>query len=92
MFRPCWPNAGPTGGLGLACPALTCSLTTAANFFAMTKYNKSLVFLCNSQDNVEIEMAKNDGTTRCDGNGEIKGCPTCPSRKFLSIGPSKNEK
>src|SRR6204780_3030945 len=26
MFTPCWPNAGPTGGLGLAWPAGICSL------------------------------------------------------------------
>ena len=26
MFRPRWPRAGPTGGDGLAWPALTCSL------------------------------------------------------------------
>ena len=27
MLTPCCPSAGPTGGLGLACPAGTCSLT-----------------------------------------------------------------
>src|ERR1700688_2807485 len=26
MFTPCWPNAGPTGGLGFAWPAGICSL------------------------------------------------------------------
>ena len=26
MFTPCWPRAGPTGGLGLAWPAGICSL------------------------------------------------------------------
>ena len=26
MFRPRWPSAGPTGGLGFALPAGTCSL------------------------------------------------------------------
>ena len=25
IFKPCWPRAGPTGGLGLASPAGTCS-------------------------------------------------------------------
>ncbi len=27
MFTPCWPSAGPIGGLGFAWPAGTCSLT-----------------------------------------------------------------
>ena len=26
ILRPCWPSAGPTGGLGLAAPAGTCNL------------------------------------------------------------------
>src|SRR6476620_7180664 len=33
IFTPCWPRAGPTGGAGLAMPALICSLTIAASFF-----------------------------------------------------------
>src|SRR5204862_4238291 len=33
MFTPCWPRAGPTGGAGLAWPAVICSLMTAASFF-----------------------------------------------------------
>src|SRR4051812_13409116 len=33
MLTPCWPSAGPTGGAGLAMPALICSLTIAASFF-----------------------------------------------------------
>src|SRR5688500_5302577 len=33
MFTPCWPSAGPTGGAGVAAPALIWSLMTAASFF-----------------------------------------------------------
>src|SRR5689334_17148495 len=33
MLTPCWPSAGPTGGAGVAAPALICSLMTAASFF-----------------------------------------------------------
>src|SRR3954454_1554264 len=33
MLTPCWPSAGPTGGAGLAMPALICSLMIAASFF-----------------------------------------------------------
>src|SRR5437762_5401825 len=33
MLTPCWPSAGPTGGAGLAAPALICSLMIAASFF-----------------------------------------------------------
>jgi hypothetical protein len=34
------PNAGPTGGLGLASPALTCNLIYACTFFAITSLLK----------------------------------------------------
>src|SRR4051812_44579579 len=33
MLTPCWPRAGPTGGAGVAAPALICSLMTPASFF-----------------------------------------------------------
>src|SRR3954451_6445632 len=33
MFTPCWPSAGPTGGAGVARPALICSLMIADSFF-----------------------------------------------------------
>src|SRR5918993_5405486 len=32
MFTPCWPSAGPTGGAGVAAPALIWSLTIAESF------------------------------------------------------------
>ena len=35
MLTPCWPSAGPTGGAGLALPAMICNLTIALTFFAM---------------------------------------------------------
>ena len=37
MFTPCWPNAGPTGGLGFACPAGHYNLIYEVTFFAMTR-------------------------------------------------------
>src|SRR5690242_1595702 len=33
MLMPCWPSAGPTGGAGVAAPALHCSLTIAVTCF-----------------------------------------------------------
>src|SRR5438874_9249443 len=33
MFTPCWPSAGPTGGLGFALPAGHWSFTCATIFF-----------------------------------------------------------
>src|SRR6266571_3124334 len=33
MFTPCGPSAVPTGGAGVACPAGSCTLTTAAILF-----------------------------------------------------------
>src|SRR4030095_11507449 len=36
MVTPCWPSAGPTGGLGFACPAGICSFTYACTFFAIS--------------------------------------------------------
>src|SRR5882762_5625765 len=38
MFTPCWPNAGPIGGAGLAFPAGTCNLTYPVIFFAMIHF------------------------------------------------------
>ena len=35
MFTPAWPNAGPTGGAGLALPADTCSFMRAVISFAI---------------------------------------------------------
>src|SRR5207249_11661789 len=35
MFTPCCPSAVPTGGAGVACPALISSLTTAAIFLRL---------------------------------------------------------
>src|SRR4051794_6743091 len=32
MLTPCWPSAGPTGGAGVAAPALIWSLTIAESF------------------------------------------------------------
>src|SRR5580765_7321105 len=37
MLTPCWPSAGPTGGAGLALPAVICSFTIAWTFFAMSE-------------------------------------------------------
>src|SRR3954471_2417715 len=33
MLTPCGPSAVPTGGAGVACPACSWTLTTAASFF-----------------------------------------------------------
>src|SRR5438309_7547272 len=35
MFTPCWPRAVPTGGAGVACPALIWSLTMAVIFLRL---------------------------------------------------------
>src|SRR6266566_8620914 len=35
MFTPCGPSAVPTGGAGVAWPAGSCTLTTAASFFLL---------------------------------------------------------
>src|ERR1700675_4902571 len=37
MFTPCWPNAGPTGGEGLAWPAGICSLIYPVTFLAIAQ-------------------------------------------------------
>src|SRR5690625_7463127 len=36
ILTPCWPSAGPTGGLGLAWPAGTWSFTYPLTFLAMS--------------------------------------------------------
>src|SRR5438094_5181697 len=35
MLTPCWPSAVPTGGAGVAWPALICSLTRAMTFLRL---------------------------------------------------------
>src|SRR3569832_2983487 len=35
MLTPCWPSAGPTGGLGLVCLAFFCFLFYAWTFFVL---------------------------------------------------------
>jgi hypothetical protein len=37
MLMPCWPNAGPTGGAGEACPPRACSLIVVNTFLAISK-------------------------------------------------------
>src|SRR5690348_12073699 len=34
ILTPRWPSAGPTGGEGLACPAVICNFTCPTTFFA----------------------------------------------------------
>src|SRR3989338_5013948 len=33
ILTPCWPKAGPTGGLGFAAPPVICNFTNALTFF-----------------------------------------------------------
>src|SRR2546426_4902337 len=42
MFTPWGPSAVPTGGAGVACPAGTCSFTTAAIGFAIRSVRPQL--------------------------------------------------
>jgi hypothetical protein len=35
MLTPAWPNAGPTGGAGVAFAAMICNLISALTRFAM---------------------------------------------------------
>jgi len=52
MGRPCWPNAGPTGGAGVASPALRFSLRMVPFSQSNSKINppaggqKSKLYLC----------------------------------------------
>src|SRR5580765_3152911 len=41
MLMPCWPSAGPTGGAGVAAPALHCSFTMAVIGFAIVLSSES---------------------------------------------------
>ena len=38
MATPCWPNAGPKGGAGVASPALRLTLTTVFIFFVYINF------------------------------------------------------
>src|SRR3954453_14198341 len=46
MFTPCWPSAGPTGGAGVAAPALIWSLTIAESFRFLGGISGFLVVVC----------------------------------------------
>src|SRR3984957_18154114 len=37
MLTPCWPSAGPTGGLGFAWPAGICNFIYPVTFFAIAR-------------------------------------------------------
>src|SRR5579859_7094906 len=45
MFTPCGPSAVPTGGAGVAAPALSWTLTTAAIFFFLGGIALGLLYL-----------------------------------------------
>ena len=44
IFTPCWPNAGPTGGAGVALPADSANFNNATSFFAIIIKNNILNF------------------------------------------------
>src|SRR6185437_6411937 len=46
MLTPCWPSAGPTGGAGVAAPALIWSLMIAESFRFLGGISFSLSWLC----------------------------------------------
>src|SRR5262249_32426723 len=62
MFTPRCPSAGPTGGLGFACPAGICSLISATTFLAM-----SLGFL----DLHEVELDGRRATEDADQHAQL---------------------
>src|SRR5262250_468401 len=45
MLTPCGPRAVPTGGAGVAAPAFSCTLTTAAIFFRLGAIGSCFLFL-----------------------------------------------
>src|SRR5919198_5495729 len=57
MFTPCWPSAGPTGGAGLAMPAVICSLMIAASFFFLGGISVSCARLLSPRANGGARVA-----------------------------------
>src|SRR5436190_3625311 len=49
MLMPCWPSAGPTGGVGLAWPPSACSVIVVKTFFATLAPAGRLSFLTCTQ-------------------------------------------
>lgn len=43
IFTPCWPNAGPIGGAGVAFPAVNDNFTKALTFFFYHKYKSNIL-------------------------------------------------
>src|SRR5215470_10743262 len=54
MLTPCGPSAVPTGGAGVAAPAGSCTLTSAATFFFLGGI--AVVFLSDLRDLVERKL------------------------------------
>src|SRR3989442_3972880 len=66
MLTPRWPSAGPTGGLGFACPAGICSLTSATTFLAISG-SLFLRFL----DLHEVELDRSRTTEDTDQDAQL---------------------
>src|SRR4026209_2390983 len=67
ILTPRWPSAGPTGGLGFACPAGICNLISPITFFAIMILSFELVALHLD----ELELNRGRTTKYADQNSEL---------------------
>src|ERR1041385_1076910 len=66
MLTPRCPKAGPTGGLGLACPAGICSLISPITFFAMAQSFQLIAFNLN-----ELEFNRSRSSEYTDQDAQL---------------------
>src|SRR5690349_21362618 len=69
MLTPCWPSAGPTGGAGVAAPALICSLMIAESFRLLGGISRFLLDL-NLGDLAERQL--DGGLAAEDGHQDLE--------------------
>src|SRR3954469_10945440 len=75
MFTPCWPNAGPTGGAGVAWPPGHWSFTFAVITLAIVRLSRSSF------------LGWAPPTDLLEGKGRVGLCPTHASRSDRSNRP-----
>src|SRR5689334_16567983 len=70
MLTPAWPKAGPTGGAGVAAPALICSLIIPVIFFAIGRIPLGTLPGLDLLDLREVELDR--GLAAEDGHHDLE--------------------
>src|SRR3954465_4451846 len=82
MFTPCGPRAVPTGGAGVAAPAWSCTLTSAAIFFFG---GMLLLFLSRGHDEEYVVRLCHRAAAR----GQPNHCAAIPAEPEIAVGRAR---